>query len=30
MTMVNFDSKQRTLIADKLVDAANVAVGGMV
>lgn len=28
--MVDFDSKQRTLVADKLFDVASVAVGGMV
>ena len=28
--MIELDAKQRTLIADKLFDAANVAAGGMV
>jgi hypothetical protein len=28
--MIESDAKQRTLIADKLFDAANVAAGGMV
>ena len=29
-TMIELDAKQRTLIADKLFDVANVAAGGMV
>ena len=29
-TMIEFNPKQRTLVADKLFDAANVAAGGMI